>query len=408
MAVNLKKPDNKNLHPIKGIVLGTSEANLKNEDTRDLLIIYLTEGATVSGVFTINQFCAAPVIVARNNLKLSNKIRALIINTGSANAGMGDTGLKDSLEICKFLAAKLKIKKDEVLPFSTGEIMKPLQVEKIKKAIPSAINDFQEDNWLLSAESIMTTDTVPKATSRKIKIQDQIVTITGISKGSGMIHPNMATMLAFIGMDVNISQNMQDKLIKEVTQETFNCISVDGDTSTNDSFVLISTNKVKNKVITENTNDYKTLKAAVLELAKELAQAIIRDGEGASKFITIKVIGALTIDEAREVAMSVACSSLVKTAFFASDANLGRVLSAIGACQLNNFDIKDINISLNDILFAEGGGKSKTFHEDIIQTEMKKSEISLIISLKRGNEQVVIWTSDLSHEYVKINSEYRT
>ena len=201
---------------------------------------------------------------------------------------------------------------------------------------------------------------------------------------------------------------MQDKLIKEVTQETFNCISVDGDTSTNDSFVLISTNKVKNKVITENTNDYKTLKVAVLELAKELAQAIIRDGEGASKFITIKVIGALTVDEAREVAMSVACSSLVKTAFFASDPNLGRVLSAIGACQLNNFDIKDINISLNDILFAEGGGKSKTFHEDIIQAEMKKSEILLTISLKRGNEQVVIWTSDLSHEYVKINSEYRT
>ena len=408
MAVNLKKPDNKDLHPIAGIILGTSMANLKNEDTRDLLIISLPEGATVTGVFTTNQFCAAPVIIARKNLKLTNKIRALIINTGSANAGMGDLGLNDSLAICEFLASKLNIKKDEVLPFSTGEIMKPLPVEKIKKAIPSAIKNFQEDNWLLSAESIMTTDTIPKATSRKIKIQGQIITVTGISKGSGMIHPNMATMLAFIGMDINIAPNIQDKLIEEVTQESFNCISVDGDTSTNDSFVLISTNKAKNKLITEDSVDYKVLKAAVLEVAKELAQAIIKDGEGASKFITIKVVGAQTYDEAKEVAMGVACSSLVKTAFFASDANLGRVLSAIGNCKLNNFDVENIDISLNNILFAERGSKAQNYHEDTIQTEMKKSEILLTISLRRGDEQAVIWTSDLSHEYVKINSEYRT
>ncbi len=408
MVVNLKKPKNEDLHTIAGIQLGTAIAEIKNKGQRDLLIISLPEGSVVAGVFTKNQFCAAPVIVAQENIKQTNKTRALIVNTGFANAGTGEIGIKDARDICKSLAFKLKIKPHEVLPFSTGVIMEPLPVKKIQKKISEAVEDLNENNWQLAAEAIMTTDTIPKAISRQVTIQGQIINITGISKGSGMIHPNMATMLAFIGMNANISSKMLNQLIQEVTKESFNCISVDGDTSTNDSFIMMSTNQADHSQINLDNKDYYALKSVMLDVAINLAQAIVRDGEGATKFITIKICEALNYTEAKKIAMTIACSLLVKTAFFASDANLGRILSAIGNGEAEGLDIKNINIYLNDLLFAEAGALAASYNADSAQLEMKKSEIELRVMLGRGDGSVTIWTSDLSYDYVKINAEYRT
>ena len=408
MAINLKMPINKELLSIPGVKLATLSAGLKYKDRKDLMLMVFDDRSIVSGTFTQNKFCAAPVVVSKNHLKLTSAIKALIVNTGSANAGTGDRGMEDAESICESLALALKVMPRQILPFSTGVIMTPLPAGKINKAIPNLVRGLGANNWLGAAEAIMTTDTIPKAVSKSILIQDQKVTITGISKGSGMIHPNMATMLAFISTDANISLEMLQKLNKEITETTFNCISVDGDTSTNDSFMIAATNQSKHTKIVKEGNNYKALKAAIFDISLELSQAIIRDGEGATKFITIEVLGGNNVNECKEVGMSIAKSPLVKTAFFASDPNLGRILAAIGNANLKDLDISIIDIYVNKILFASKGVVAKDFDELKIQKEMKNSEIYLKVDLNKGSHKSSVWTSDLSYEYVKINAEYRT
>ena len=408
MAINLKMPINKELLSIPGVKLATLSAGLKYKDRKDLMLMVFDDRSIVSGTFTQNKFCAAPVVVSKNHLKLTSAIKALIVNTGSANAGTGDRGMEDAESICESLALALKVMPRQILPFSTGVIMTPLPAGKINKAIPNLVRGLGANNWLGAAEAIMTTDTIPKAVSKSILIQDQKVTITGISKGSGMIHPNMATMLAFISTDANISLEMLQKLNKEITETTFNCISVDGDTSTNDSFMIAATNQSKHTKIVKEGNNYKALKAAIFDISLELSQAIIRDGEGATKFITIEVLGGNNVNECKEVGMSIAKSPLVKTAFFASDPNLGRILAAIGNANLKDLDISIIDIYINKILFASKGVVAKDFDELKIQKEMKNSEIYLKVDLNKGSHKSSVWTSDLSYEYVKINAEYRT
>ena len=407
MAINLKKTTKKDINNIKGLRLGVANAGIKDSSS-DLLVISLPPNCSVAGVFTQNQFCAAPVLIAQDNLAVKDDIRALIINSGCANAGMGQQGIDDAKEVCKSLAKHLDINEKQVLPFSTGLIMSKLPVEKITKAIPNALNDLNENNWLEAAESIMTTDTIPKAYSKIINLKDRVVTITAISKGSGMIYPNMATMLAFIAIDINIPSNLLKELIGEICEKSFNCISVDGDTSTNDAFILMSIPLDKSFVLKKNSDDYQKVKAAIFDVATFLAQSIIRDGEGATKFITICVNKALSHKEAKKVGMSIANSPLVKTAFFASDANLGRVLSAIGNSKVNDLDLNEIDIYINEILFCNAGAISNSFDEIKITSEMKKDEIKLHISLGRGTEEATIWTTDLSYKYIEINSEYRT
>ena len=408
MAINLKMPINKDILSIPGIKLAVASAGLKGKDHKDIMLIVLDNGSIVSGTFTQNKFCAAPVIVSKNHLKTTGNIKALLVNTGSANAGNGSKGIEDAETICKFLASELNIDYKKVLPFSTGVIMSPLPVDNIKKSIPNLIKDLKGNNWLDASEAIMTTDTIPKAVSKAVLIADQQVNITGMSKGAGMIHPNMATMLAFIGTDANISLDMLQKINKEIVNLTFNCISVDGDSSTNDSFMLISSNQSKHSQIVKEDNNYKILKAAIFDVALELAQAIIRDGEGATKFITIKVENGKDIDECKRVGMSIAESPLVKTAFFASDPNLGRIFSAIGNTDLKELDVSSIDLYINELLFASGGSIAKNYDESKIQKEMKKAEINIRVNLNKGKFMATVWTTDLSYEYVKINTEYRT
>jgi len=408
MAINLKIPINKDLLSIPGVKLATLSAGLKDKNRKDLMLMVFADESIASGTFTQNKFCAAPVVVSKSHLKSTSAIKALIVNTGSANAGTGDRGMEDAESICKNLAVALKVMPNQVLPFSTGVIMTPLPVTKINKAIPDLIKGLEENNWLAAAEAIMTTDTIPKAVSKSILIQDQKVAITGISKGSGMIHPNMATMLAFISTDTNISLEILQKLNKEITNTTFNCISVDGDTSTNDSFMIVATNQSKHSKIIKEDNDYKILKSAIFDIALELSQAIIRDGEGATKFISIEVIGGNNVGQCREVGMSIAKSPLVKTAFFASDPNLGRILAAIGNSNSNDLDISIIDLYINEMLFASEGAIAKNFDELKIKKEMKNSEIYVKVNLNQGSHKAKVWTTDLSYEYVKINAEYRT
>jgi len=408
MAINLKMPINKDLLSIPGVKLATLSAGLKDKGRKDLMLMVFADESTVTGTFTQNKFCAAPVLVSKNHLKSTSAVKALIVNTGSANAGNGDRGIEDAESICETLAIALEVMPNQVLPFSTGVIMTPLPASKINKAIPDLVKGLDENNWLAAAEAIMTTDTIPKAVSKSILIQDQKVVITGISKGSGMIHPNMATMLAFILTDANISLGILQKLNKEITDTTFNCISVDGDTSTNDSFMIVATNQSKHSKIIKEDNGYKVLKSAIFDIALELSQAIIRDGEGATKFITIEVIGGNNIDQCREVGMSIAKSPLVKTAFFASDPNLGRILAAIGNSNSKDLDISIIDLYINEILFASEGAIAKDFDEVKINKEMKNSEINVKVNLNQGSHKAKVWTTDLSYEYVKINAEYRT
>ena len=408
MAINLKIPINKDLLSIPGVKLATLSAGLKDKNRKDLMLMVFADESIASGTFTQNKFCAAPVVVSKSHLKSTSAIKALIVNTGSANAGTGDRGMEDAESICETLAVALEVMPNQVLPFSTGVIMTPLPVTKINKAIPDLIKGLEENNWLAAAEAIMTTDTIPKAVSKSILIQDQKVAITGISKGSGMIHPNMATMLAFISTDTNISLEILQKLNKEITNTTFNCISVDGDTSTNDSFMIVATNQSKHSKIIKEDNDYKVLKSAIFDIALELSQAIIRDGEGATKFISIEVIGGNNVGQCREVGMSIAKSPLVKTAFFASDPNLGRILAAIGNSNSNDLDISIIDLYINEMLFASEGAIAKNFDELKIKKEMKNSEIYVKVNLNQGSHKAKVWTTDLSYEYVKINAEYRT
>ena len=408
MSVNLKRPNKENILNITGIKLSTAESGLKYNNRKDLALIALDEGAVVAGVFTKNQFIAAPVVIAKSNLNIGPHKRAFIINTGSANAGTGKKGLEDAKEICNVLASSLKIDSNEILPFSTGVIMAYLPTDKIKDSIPLLVDNLNVDNWLDAAEAIMTTDTIPKAASTSGVIDDSKILVTGISKGSGMINPNMATMLAFIGTNANISAEMLQELIKEVTEKTFNKISVDGETSTNDSFIIVATNKADHKQITSKNKHYEILKDLLMDNAMELSQAIIRDGEGATKFIEIVVEQGENEKDCDEIAKVIANSALVKTAFFASDPNLGRILAALGNAQIEGLDPSLINIFLNDLLFAKNGSIAADYSELKGSEEMNKNEICLKIQMGRGLATSTMWTTDLSYDYVKINSEYRT
>ena len=408
MPVNLKPLTIDSISPIKGISLGTAKAHIEKPNRKDLLLVTIAEGSRVSGVFTQNAFCAAPVLLCKEHLKNESDIRALIINTGCANAGTGEEGILKAKETCQAVSELLSINSRQVLPFSTGVILESLPIDKIKNGLPDTVKNLDPAHWFDAAEAIMTTDIAPKGASRRIKIQDREIFISGVSKGSGMIHPNMATMLSFIATDASINQILLDKLLKEVTQQSFNCITVDGDTSTNDSFILIATGHAGNREIIEEDNDYEILKAAILEVAIELAQAIVRDGEGATKFITIQVESGLDNAECRKVGFAIAHSPLIKTAFFASDPNLGRILAAIGYAGIESLDISKIELYLGDFLVAEKGGRATSYTEHQGQEVMKHSEISMRILLNRGHAKATIWTCDFSYDYVKINADYRS
>ena len=408
MPVNLKLLTIDSISPIKGISLGTAKAHIKKPNRKDLLLVTIAEGSRVSGVFTQNAFCAAPVLLCKEHLKNESGIRALIINTGCANAGTGEEGISKAKETCQAVSELLSINSRQVLPFSTGVILESLPIDKIKNGLPDTVKNLDPAHWFDAAEAIMTTDIAPKGASRRIKIQDREIFISGVSKGSGMIHPKMATMLSFIATDASINQILLDKLLKEVTQQSFNCITVDGDTSTNDSFILIATGHAGNREIIEEDNDYEILKAAILEVAIELAQAIVRDGEGATKFITIQVESGLDNAECRKVGFAIAHSPLIKTAFFASDPNLGRILAAIGYAGIESLDISKIELYLGDFLVAEKGGRATSYTEHQGQEVMKHSEISMRILLNRGHAKATIWTCDFSYDYVKINADYRS
>jgi len=408
MPVNLKPLTIDSIFPIKGISLGIAKAHIKKPNRKDLLLVTIAEGSKVSGVFTQNAFCAAPVLLCKEHLKNTSGIRALIVNTGCANAGTGEDGLLKAKESCEAVSELLSIKPEQVLPFSTGVILESLPIDKIKNGLPDTIKNLDPTHWIDAAEAIMTTDIAPKAASRKIKIQDKEVVISGVSKGSGMIHPNMATMLSFIATDASINQILLDKLLKEVTEESFNCITVDGDTSTNDSFILIATGKAEHIEINQEDQSYKALRDAIREVAIELAQAIVRDGEGATKFITIQVESGRDDAECRKVGFAIAHSPLIKTAFFASDPNLGRILAAIGYAGLDSLDITKIQLFLGNVLVAEKGGRASSYSEAQGQEVMKHPEISMRILLNRGHAKATIWTCDFSYDYVKINADYRT
>ena len=406
MAVNLTEKTADQLLNIDGIQLFTARAGIKQADRADLTLMVLSGGNTVGAVFTTNRFCAAPVHIAKSHLFDEDGVRAIIINTGNANAGTGAQGRIDAIETCAATAEQTGCKPSQVLPFSTGVILEPLPVGKIVAALPK----MQPADWADAARAIMTTDTVPKSASREGSVGEKhTVRATGIAKGSGMIHPNMATMLSFIATDAKVSQPILQLMTQEIADETFNTITVDGDTSTNDSFVIIATGKNSQSEI-DNIADprYKQLKDLLGSLALELAQAVVRDGEGATKFITVRVENAKTRDEARQVAYAVAHSPLVKTAFFASDPNLGRLLAAIGYAGIADLDTDTVEMYLDDVLVAENGGRAASYTEEQGQAVMAKDEITVRIKLHRGQAAATVYTCDLSHDYVSITADYRS
>jgi glutamate N-acetyltransferase/amino-acid N-acetyltransferase len=409
VAVNLTAPLAQALHPIAGVRLGTAQAGIRKANRKDLLLIALDEGARVAGVFTRNRFCAAPVSVARAHLDARNDIRALVVNTGNANAGTGEAGLQAARTTCQETARLVGIRPGQVLPFSTGVIMEPLPVERIAAGLPACIADLQATNWLSAAEAIMTTDTVPKAASRQTRVGGSLVTVTGIAKGAGMIHPDMATMLCFVATDAAIGAAPLRAALADAAERSFNSITVDGDTSTNDAFMLIATGRAGNREIASQSDaQFGVLRDAVTEVASELAQAIVRDGEGATKFITIRVEQGGSREECRKVAFAIAHSPLVKTAFFASDPNLGRILAAIGYAGIEDLDVSRLELFLDDVRVASGGGRDPAYREEDGQRVMQQSEITVRVALNRGTASATVWTCDLSHEYVTINAEYRT
>lgn len=408
MPVNLAAPKASSLLPVRGIQLGFAEAHVRKPDRKDVLVMTMAEGSHVAGVFTLNQFCAAPVLLCKTHLASGQPIRALLVNTGCANAGTGEDGLHRAKLTCKALAASLNILPEQVLPFSTGVILEPLPEDKVIAGLPAAIANLKEDNWLNAAEAIMTTDIVAKGTSRRIVLGGKPVTITGISKGSGMIHPNMATMLGYIATDAQVSQSALDSIIHYAVNKSFNCITVDGDTSTNDSLIMLATNLAANAEITEGSADFTTLRDAMTDVAIELAQAIVRDGEGATKFMTVKVEGGRDEAECRKVAYAIAHSPLIKTAFFASDPNLGRILAAIGYAGVEQLDINALKLYLGDVLVAENGGRAAAYNEEQGVAVMKAPEILVRVDLARGSAASTVWTCDFSYDYVKINADYRS
>ena len=403
MAVNLPSPDPKSLYLVPGVELGVAMAGIKKPGRRDLLVMRLSAGSAVAGVFTKNRFCAAPVLLAKR--LLGSPVRALVVNTGNANAGTGTDGLKRALAVCKAVAGEAGLKPAQILPFSTGVIMEPLPVERIAAGLPAAVADLREDNWAAAAEAIMTTDTVAKACSVKVRLSGGVATVTGISKGSGMIHPDMATMLGFVATDARVSPAVLKKLVKSVADRSFNCITVDGDTSTNDAFMLIATGKGP---AASSMKDFSVLDKAITLVSQQLAQAIIRDGEGATKFVSVTVERGRSEAECRKIAYAIAHSPLVKTAFFASDPNLGRILAAIGYAGIKDLMTEKIDLFLDDILVARNGSRNPSYMEPAALAAMKKPEFTVRAVLNRGKASATVWTCDFSYDYVKINAEYRS
>ncbi len=408
MAVNLHIPSDDQVYPVAGIEIGVTEAGIRKANRRDLTVFRLSEGTSVAGVFTRNRFCAAPVVVCQQHLAGGQPIRALVINTGNANAGTGEPGMQAANQSCAALAKLMKLTPEQILPFSTGVILEPLPVDRIEAGLPGALANLAAGNWVAAAHGIMTTDTLPKIHSQRLTLGGKTITITGISKGAGMIRPNMATMLSYLATDAGIAQPLMNQLARELADVSFNRITVDGDTSTNDSFIVMATGQSGLTVDSTSHPDYAALKAALTAAALELAQKIVRDAEGATKFMTIQVEQAKTAEEALLVAYAVAHSPLVKTAFFASDPNLGRILAAIGYAGITDLDVSGVNLWLGDVLVATKGGRNPDYQEADGQRIMKEAEILVRIALGRGQVSETVYTCDFSHEYVSINADYRS
>lgn len=408
MAVHLPPLSPSDLLPIAGIQLGYAMAGIKKADRKDVLIITLNPGSSVSGVFTLNRFCAAPVQICKQHLAQTTGIRALVINTGNANAGTGEPGLKDANAVCAAVATLLGITPNEVLPFSTGVILEPLPTAKIITALPAAKANLIDAGWYDAAFAIMTTDTLPKAFSTLQEISGIKVSMSGVSKGAGMIHPNMATMLGFIGTDMGISPQLLDELTKEVADLSFNAITIDGDTSTNDSFIVMASNQCGLYIDSKEHIAYAPFKSMLLATAQDLAKKIVRDGEGATKFMTIDVKGGASLEECKMVGEAIAHSPLVKTAFFASDPNLGRILAAIGYAGIQDLDVSHVQLWLGDVWVAKDGGRHPDYREEDGQRVMTEAEIKVTVDLGRGQAERMMWTCDFSHEYVSINADYRS
>jgi glutamate N-acetyltransferase/amino-acid N-acetyltransferase len=417
MPVNLSAPDPAHLHPVAGLRIGTAMAGIRKANRRDLVVFLLDEGAAVAGVFTKNRFCAAPVQLCQAHLAAGGGqgIRALVVNTGNANAGTGAEGLARATRTCEALARHLGVTPQQVLPFSTGVILEPLPVDRIEAGLPALLANAAAPapadgaRWAEAAQGIMTTDTVPKGASTQVQIGGRAVSVTGISKGAGMIRPNMATMLGYVATDAVIAPALLQQLVREAADESFNRITIDGDTSTNDSFVLMATQAAGHAPITSlDSPEGQALRAAVFDVSRRLAQAIVRDGEGATKFITVRVDGGRSAEECRLVAYAIAHSPLVKTAFYASDPNLGRILAAVGYAGIDDLEQGLIDLFLDDVHVARAGGRHPDYREEDGQRVMKGSEITVRVDLRRGNASATVWTCDLSHDYVSINADYRS
>ncbi|QNM97555.1 bifunctional glutamate N-acetyltransferase/amino-acid acetyltransferase ArgJ [Chitinimonas koreensis] len=407
MPVNLAAPDPSTLHAVPGVTLGIASAGIKRPGRKDVLVMKLADGARVAGVFTRNRFCAAPVQLCREHLAAAQP-RALVVNTGNANAGTGLDGRRRAQAVCDALAGLLDAPREAILPFSTGVILEPLPVDKIVAALPAAVAALAPANWAEAAEAIMTTDTVAKAASRQVAIGGATVTVTGIAKGAGMIHPNMATMLGYVATDAIVAQPLLQAIVKHAADRSFNCITIDGDTSTNDSFMLVASGQTGDAILDADGADYLALRDAVTAVAQELAQAIVRDGEGATKFMTVQVEGGRDESECKAVGYAIGRSPLVKTAFFASDPNLGRILAAIGYAGIDDLDVDKLDLYLDDVLVATGGGRNPAYREEDGQRVMAKAEILIRVLLNRGETAATVWTCDFSYDYVKINADYRT
>jgi len=408
MAVNLQIPSESDIFPVAGVEIGVTEAGIRKANRRDLTVFRLAQGTNVAGVFTRNRFRAAPVQVCEAHLAAGGPIRALVINTGNANAGTGAEGLQKAQDTCVALGQLMGVPAQQILPFSTGVILEPLPLDRLTAALPAALANLGADQWFNAAHGIMTTDTLPKIHSQRAQIGGKTVTFTGISKGAGMIRPNMATMLSFLATDAGIAQPVLRKLALEIANRSFNRITVDGDTSTNDSFIIAATGQSGIDIASEADPHYAAVRDALAAAALDLAQKIVRDAEGATKFITIRVEEAMTTEEALKVAYSVAHSPLVKTAFFASDPNLGRILAAIGYAGIDDLDVSKLRLWLDDVLVARDGGRNPDYQEADGQRVMKQAEIGVRIALARGRAADTVYTCDFSHEYVSINADYRS
>jgi glutamate N-acetyltransferase/amino-acid N-acetyltransferase len=417
MPVNLSAPNPTSLLPVPGVELGIASAGIKKPGRKDVLVISVAPDSEVVGVFTQNRFCAAPVTVCKEHLHADHKqtggIRALVVNTGNANAGTGEAGLAHARQTCAALAAQMNLKPEQILPFSTGVILEPLPVDKVVSALPAAIADLNPAHWAEAAAAIMTTDIVAKAASRKVRLGETDFVVTGIAKGSGMIHPNMATMLSYVATDAPVSCEALEAILRHAVNKSFNCITVDGDTSTNDSCILIATGTTPAPVLMDDGDPrFAPLQEAVTAVMIELAQAIVRDGEGATKFMTLQVEGGRDEAECKQVAYAIGRSPLVKTAFFASDPNLGRILAAVGYAGISDLDVTGIKLWLGDhtteVLVSENGGRATAYREEQGAAVMAQPEISVRVNLNRGSASATVWTCDFSYDYVKINAEYRS